>query len=136
MKELKEMTYSQGKECNSLCRKAVYAILAIAWGLMIKEGSFIAKIDDSFPWILGAIFVLCVLYLLIDAGTYYITGNKARKLMKRLDDDYDELTPSEAVEKINAVTDVAYGTLIYKMIACLVLVILLAIYVYQLGFHT
>lgn len=134
MQELKEMTYNQGKECNSLCRKSVYAIIAIAWGLMIKDNAFVAPKEGPFPWILGAIFVLGVLYLLVDAGTYYMTGSQARNIMKRLDDDHDELTPIEAVEKINAVTDVAYRTLVYKMIVCLVLVILLASYICSLLF--
>lgn len=135
MQELKEIAYSQGKECNSLCRKSVYTIIAIAWGLMIKEGAFVAQKDSPFPWILGAIFVLCVLYLLIDAGTYYITGAKARDLLRRLDDNEDSLTQSEAVDEINDITDCAYRTLVYKMTVCLVLVILLAIYVYQLSIN-
>jgi hypothetical protein len=135
MKELRDLSLRQGKECNSLCRKVVYAILAIAWGLMIKDGTFIAKTQGPFPWILGAIFVLSIIYLLVDAGTYYMTGAKARNLMNRLDDDHDELTQIEAIDEMNTVYDFAYGTLAYKLIACLVLVILLAIYVYKLGFY-
>lgn len=88
---LNKIYVEQLSNCSEVCRKIVFALYAVTWGLSFTEGKIAI---NKYTLV---VFILLTSYLLIDALQYYLTALSYRKHFHSIK---NAILNGELIEKI------------------------------------
>lgn len=128
LKDLIRTSSEQAKSCNGYCRNAIYAMMAVGWGLVTRSDLSL-HVESSNIILPVLVIFLGVIYLVIDACIHYFAGNKSRVLINELLTDY--ITDQTAKYEMRRYSDFVFHLLKYKIAYGIFMATLLAIHVFS-----
>jgi len=118
MKELLEhlntIFVEQISSCSEICRKIVFALLAVTWGLSYSDSGF------SFGFFFLLVFFFSIIYLIVDILQFFLTALSYRTHYYKIQEIANKGETEENIvrmEKIKRkiINDKSFKLMVFKM---------------------